>query len=65
MAKANPIEFFKQVRSEGRKITWPSRQEVIAGTIGVFIMVAIASLFLYVADQVIAWGVRLILGFGG
>lgn len=65
MAKANPIEFIKQVRAEGRKITWPGRQQVIASTIGVFIMVFIAAIFLYLSDQVISWAVRWIMGFGG
>ncbi len=64
MAKANPIQFFKQVRSEARKITWPTRQEVVVSTIGVFIMVLISSVFLYFADQLMAWAVRMIMGFG-
>jgi preprotein translocase subunit SecE len=64
MAKTSPIEFFKQVRSEAKKITWPTRKETTIGVIGVFIMVLIASLFLYFADQIIAFLVRLIMGFG-
>lgn len=64
MAKAGPIEFFRQVRSEARKITWPTRQEVVVSTIGVFAMVFVAALFLYFADQILAWGVRVIMGFG-
>ena len=64
MAKTSPIQFFKQVRSEAKKITWPSRQETTVSVIGVFVMVFIAAIFLYFADQVLAWGVRLIMGFG-
>ncbi|MCC6598960.1 MAG: preprotein translocase subunit SecE [Alphaproteobacteria bacterium] len=64
MAKAGPITFFKQVRIEARKITWPSRQETMVSTIAVFIMVFFASLFLYFADQIIAYVVRLIVGLG-
>lgn len=64
MAKAGPLTFLRQVRSEARKITWPSRQEVVVSTIGVFIMVFIAAVFLYFADQILAWGVRMIMGFG-
>ena len=64
MAKTGPIEFLKQVRNEGKKITWPSRQETTVSTIMVFIMVFIAAIFLYVSDQIIAWLIRLILGFG-
>ncbi|MBX2833427.1 MAG: preprotein translocase subunit SecE [Micavibrio sp.] len=64
MAKTGPIEFIKQVKAETKKVTWPSRHETTVSTISVFIMVFIASLFLYFSDQVIAWVVRLIMGFG-
>lgn len=64
MAKTGPIDFIKQVRSEAKKVTWPTRQETTVSTIAVFIMVFIASVFLYFSDQVIAWAVRLIMGFG-
>ncbi len=64
MAKTSPAEFFKQVRSEAKKITWPSRQETTASTIAVFVMVVIAAIFLYLSDQVIAWVVNLILSIG-
>lgn len=64
MAKAGPIEFFRQVKSEAKKITWPSRQETTISTIAVFIMVFIAAIFLFLSDQVIAWAVSLILSLG-
>jgi len=59
----NPVRFFKEVKIEGKKITWPTRQETTVSTIAVFIMVLIASVFLYFADQVLAWGVRFVMGF--
>ena len=62
MAKFAPIEFYRQVRSEMKKVTWPTRQETTVSTIAVFIMVAIASTFLFFADQIIAWALSLILG---
>lgn len=61
---ASPIEFLKQVRSEAQKVTWPTRRETIQSTIAVFIMVVIASVFMFTADQIIAWLVQLILGLG-
>ncbi|MAI62342.1 MAG: preprotein translocase subunit SecE [Micavibrio sp. TMED27] len=64
MAKASPIEFIKQVRNEAKKVTWPSRHETTVSTIAVFIMVFIASVFLYFSDQLISFLVRLILEFG-
>ena len=64
MAKTNPFEFLQQVRAEGSKVTWPSRKETMITTGMVFVMVALATVFFLVADQILRWGVRLILGLG-
>lgn len=64
MSKVSPKEFVDQVKSEGKKVTWPSRKETSAGTVAVFIMVLIASIFLFMADQVMAFLVNFILGLG-
>lgn len=64
MAKFAPLTFIKQVRSEAQKVTWPTRQETVQSTIAVFVMVVIASIFLFTADQILAWAVKLILGLG-
>jgi preprotein translocase subunit SecE len=61
MASANPIKFLQEVRQEVSKVTWPSRQETVISTVMVLIMVALASIFFLVADQVIAWGVQALL----
>lgn len=65
MAKTGPLDYVRQVRSEMKKITWPSRHETTVSLIAVFIMVTLAAIFLYLADQVIAFLIRLIMGFGG
>jgi preprotein translocase subunit SecE len=62
---ANPMEYYKQVKSEMLKVTWPTRKETTVSAIAVFVMVFISSIFLFAADQVIAFVVRFILGFGG
>ena len=62
--KTGPIEYIRQVRSEMKKVTWPSRQETTVSTIAVFIMVFLASMLLYVSDQVIAYVIRQIMSFG-
>jgi len=65
MAKTNPFEFIQQVRTETAKVTWPTRNETIVTTIMVIIMSALAAVFFFLADQVLSWGVGLLLGFGG
>ena len=53
--KTNPIEFFQQVRQEGSKVTWPSRNETMITTIMVLIMVVLASFFFLGVDAVLKW----------
>lgn len=62
MAKVNPFEFIQQVRSEVSKVTWPSRRETMITTGMVLIMAFLAAIFFFLADQVLSWGVSMILG---
>lgn len=64
MAKTTPTQFFQQVKAETQKVTWPSRKETTVSVIAVFIMVALAASFLFLADQIIAFLVNFILDFG-
>ncbi|WP_075218187.1 preprotein translocase subunit SecE [Mongoliimonas terrestris] len=65
MAKTNPIQFLQQVRSEAAKVTWPTRRETAITTTMVFIMAAVAAVFFLLVDQILAFGVGLLLGVGG
>lgn len=56
--------FIKEVRSETKKVSWPTRKETTVSMIAVFIMVFISAIFLYFTDQIIAYVVRLIMGLG-
>ncbi len=64
MSKTSPAEFVNQVKAETKKVTWPSRKETTVSVIAVFIMVILASLFLFFADQIIAFMVNFILELG-
>ncbi len=61
MAGVNPLKFLQEVRQEVSKVTWPTRQETLVSTVMVLIMVALASIFFLVADQIISWLVTLML----
>jgi preprotein translocase subunit SecE len=66
MAKTNPFDFIQQVRSEGAKVTWPTRKETMITTAMVFVMVVLASAFFLVVDMALGWGVRnVLLGLSG
>lgn len=60
--RVGPLTFLRQVRSEGNKVTWTSRQETIAATIMVLIMVVIAAIFLFLVDAVWGWIIPTITG---
>ena len=64
MAKFNPLTFMQEVRQEVSKVTWPTWKEVWITTLMVLIMVAVASVFFFLADQVLSAIVRFILGIG-
>ena len=64
MAKTSPAQFIREVRQELAKVTWPSRKELVATTLSVLAMSALAAAFFFVVDQVIAFGVQVILGLG-
>lgn len=46
-------EYFKGVKTEWTKITWPTRVQVISQTIVVLVMVAIMTLGLWLTDRIL------------
>ena len=58
----SPFKFLQEVRSETAKVTWPTRKETTITTIMVFVMVAVASIFLFAADQIIRYLITFLLG---
>lgn len=64
MAKISPIQFFRQVKQEIKKVTWPTRKEVMQTSIMVIILVANAATFFFFVDQIFGWVVKLIFGLG-
>ena len=64
MAKISPIQFFRQVKQEIKKVSWPTRKEVTQTSIMVIILVASAATFFFFVDQVFGWVVKLIFGLG-
>ena len=59
-----PAKFFREVRSEVAKVTWPSRKETLVTTGLVFGMAAVTAIFFFVVDQVIGLGMRALFAIG-
>ena len=63
--RTGPFEFLSQVRTEGEKVTWPTRKETLVTSAMVFVMVVFASVFFLVTDIVLQKAVGLVLGLEG
>ena len=48
----NPLKFFQEVKQEAFKVTWPSKRDVMIGSLMVFVLATIASIFFLLLDQI-------------
>lgn len=60
----NLIGFLKDSRLEVRKMVWPTRAETMQTTLMVMVIVLLLSLFLWLIDMLLGWGVKTLLGGG-
>lgn len=60
----SPMQFLRQVKQEAKKVTWPSKKEVVPSCTMVVVLVAIATAFFFAVDIVLSWGVDKILQLG-
>lgn len=54
-------DFYKEVKQEALKITWPTKPETITTTIMVFIFVFVASIFFLLVDKIVTLVIEFIL----
>ena len=59
--RVGPAQFVREVRQEASKVTWPTRREWVTTAVMVFIMVALATVFFFVVDSLLAYIVKLVL----
>ena len=59
---ASPVKFFREVRVEVGKVTWPTRRETMVTTGLVLAMAALVAVFFFVVDQGIGYAVRALFG---
>jgi preprotein translocase subunit SecE len=45
------IQFLREVRTELKKVTWPSRKDTLSGTLVVLVAVIIIAIFLGIVDS--------------
>ena len=59
--RTTPVQFFREVRAEARKITWTSRKETWITSVMVFIMVVLASWFFLAVDGGLGFAINQLL----
>jgi preprotein translocase subunit SecE len=55
-------QFFRDVMAEFRRVTWPSRDDVLNSTVVVLVVVFALAAFLWLVDIGLAWVVGRIVG---
>ena len=53
--------FFTDVRYEMKKVTWSSREEIVASTVAVIVSSVILGFFLGISDFVLSYGIKPVL----
>lgn len=59
---ATSAQFFREVKVELKKVTWPSRKEAVASTSVVVVLVLLASVFLGLVDLGLSRLIRAVIG---
>ena len=57
----NPLKFIQEVKQEAFRVTWPTGQETMQGTLMVVAMAIVASLFFLLLDQLLQFFLELVL----
>ncbi len=48
----NPLRFVQSVKQEAFKVTWPTRKDVLVGSLMVFVLATIAAIFFLILEQI-------------
>jgi preprotein translocase subunit SecE len=59
--KRSPIRWLKEARAEFKKVTWPTRSQVINNTTVVLVILTISGIALWALDTLLNWTFGLIL----
>ena len=48
----NPLKFVQSVKQEAFKVTWPTKRDVLIGSLMVFALASVAAIFFLLLDQI-------------
>ncbi len=55
--------YFRELRSELKKVVWPTPQQVLKNTLIVVACVLVVGVFIWMFDYVAGFGIRTLIGF--
>jgi preprotein translocase subunit SecE len=61
VAKKTPLENYKQIITETKKVVWPTRRETMTTGVMVMIMTLVLGVFFFTIDSIFAAIVKLLL----
>ena len=62
----NPIaKWFRELRSELKKVVWPSRKQIINNTIVALVLMVVSAIVVWAFDQLAAQGINALISLGG
>ena len=48
----NPLKFIQSVKQEAFRVTWPTKKDVLLGSLMVFLLATVAAVFFLLLDQI-------------
>ena len=60
----NPLKFLQEVKQEAFRVTWPTKKDVVTGSLMVFVLASLAAVFFLLLDQILKFILNLVLNIG-
>lgn len=57
-------KFLREVVAEMRKVTWPTKDELVGSTIVVIVVSLIVAIFIGIVDRILSFAVKMVFGGG-
>ncbi len=57
-------KFIRDTKSESKKISWPTKSQILNNTLVVCVMITIIGLFIALFDAIFSYGLGLLVGLG-
>jgi preprotein translocase subunit SecE len=57
----NPLKFLQEVKQEAFRVTWPTKKDVVTGSLMVFVLASLAAVFFLFLDQILKFLLNLVL----